>query len=155
MVQSYIDFVKEVNKELPEYVNFIDRIKLLHPSFASFHLSPCGGCGAPAWMQPCPICSFYPMGDRSKQTKDREAYRKVEFNGFTVAENVFVKRVNKFGFIYWYCMMKAKTCSTTYNIEMKCFANKYKDYKIADAESIISIVRNNHDHLSEVRINSN
>ena len=27
-----------------------------------FHLSKCGQCGAPSWQQPCPTCSFYPMG---------------------------------------------------------------------------------------------
>jgi len=27
-----------------------------------FHLSPCGGCGGPAFQQPCSLCGYYPMG---------------------------------------------------------------------------------------------
>jgi hypothetical protein len=27
-----------------------------------FHLTPCGGCRAPSWQQPCPWCSYYPQG---------------------------------------------------------------------------------------------
>lgn len=27
-----------------------------------FHLSSCGGCGAPSFQQPCPLCRYYPRG---------------------------------------------------------------------------------------------
>ena len=27
-----------------------------------FHLSACGGCGCPAFQQPCSLCRYYPMG---------------------------------------------------------------------------------------------
>lgn len=27
-----------------------------------FHLSACGGCGAPSFQQPCPLCRYYPRG---------------------------------------------------------------------------------------------
>ena len=27
-----------------------------------FHLQACGGCGSPAYQQPCNLCGFYPMG---------------------------------------------------------------------------------------------
>lgn len=26
------------------------------------HLARCGGCGSPSFQQPCPLCSYYPMG---------------------------------------------------------------------------------------------
>ena len=26
------------------------------------HLARCGGCGGPSFQQPCPLCSYYPMG---------------------------------------------------------------------------------------------
>ena len=26
------------------------------------HLAACGGCGGPTFQQPCPLCSYYPMG---------------------------------------------------------------------------------------------
>ena len=28
-----------------------------------FHLTVCGGCGCPAFQQPCSLCCYYPMGD--------------------------------------------------------------------------------------------
>lgn len=31
-------------------------------SRSPLHLAPCGGCGGPAFQQPCPLCSYYPMG---------------------------------------------------------------------------------------------
>jgi len=38
----------------------MDRIMLAR---SGFHLSACGGCGAPSFQQPCPLCGFYPMGE--------------------------------------------------------------------------------------------
>lgn len=32
-----------------------------------FHLGRCGGCDGPSYQQPCPHCSFYPMGDAAQQ----------------------------------------------------------------------------------------
>lgn len=35
-----------------------------------FHLSACGGCGAPSFQQPCPLCRYYPIwGDNSCSPK--------------------------------------------------------------------------------------
>jgi len=35
----------------------------LDDSLEYFHLSPCGGCGAPMWQQPCACCGYYPRGN--------------------------------------------------------------------------------------------
>jgi hypothetical protein len=37
-----------------------------------FHLALCPRCNAPSWQQPCPYCSFYPMGDTSFSLSDDE-----------------------------------------------------------------------------------
>ncbi len=36
-----------------------------------FHLGRCGGCDGPSYQQPCPHCSFYPMGDAAQQRAER------------------------------------------------------------------------------------
>jgi len=44
----------------------VERIaQLSERSFLSrspLHLARCGGCAGPSFQQPCPLCSFYPMG---------------------------------------------------------------------------------------------
>lgn len=48
---------------LPEAVEAIARIaERAFLSRSPFHLASCGGCGGPAFQQPCALCSFYPMG---------------------------------------------------------------------------------------------
>lgn len=39
------------------------------------HLSACGGCGGPSFQQPCPLCSFYPMGNDKGQWHPHTASR--------------------------------------------------------------------------------
>jgi hypothetical protein len=39
------------------------------------HLSACGGCGGPSFQQPCPLCSFYPMGSDKGQWHPHTATR--------------------------------------------------------------------------------
>jgi hypothetical protein len=45
----------------------IERIGQLEEHFtlrrANVTISRCGGCGGPAYQQPCAICNFYPMGE--------------------------------------------------------------------------------------------
>lgn len=47
-------------------VDAVERIaQLSERSFLSrspLHLARCGGCAGPSFQQPCPLCSFYPMG---------------------------------------------------------------------------------------------
>lgn len=33
---------------------------------SNIHINCCGGCGGPAYQQPCAICNFYPMGDDNR-----------------------------------------------------------------------------------------
>lgn len=49
------------------------------------HLSACGGCGGPSFQQPCPLCSYYPMGSDKGQWHPRTASR--EFFCDKVAES--------------------------------------------------------------------
>lgn len=39
------------------------------------HLAACGGCGGPSFQQPCPLCSYYPMGSDKGQWHPRTASR--------------------------------------------------------------------------------
>ena len=55
-------------------------IRNLGPKFNAFHLQPCY-CGAPVWMQPCPICRYYPMygcngSDMGRNECTKESYVK-------------------------------------------------------------------------------
>lgn len=47
-------------------VEAVDRIARARESLygfrSPFHLAACGGCGGPAFQQPCSLCGFYPMG---------------------------------------------------------------------------------------------
>jgi hypothetical protein len=47
-------------QEAVEAVGRFDERKFAHRSH--FHLVACGGCGCPAFQQPCSLCRFYPMG---------------------------------------------------------------------------------------------
>lgn len=42
-----------------------------------FHLSKCGGCGCPAFQQPCLMCGFYPMGIHKGHWSPKEATKEM------------------------------------------------------------------------------
>jgi hypothetical protein len=42
-----------------------------------FHLTACGGCGCPAFQQPCALCGYYPMGSDKGHYSPKEATREM------------------------------------------------------------------------------
>lgn len=54
------------DKEIQKLFDAVERIARTVESIqhrqSPFHLGPCGGCGGPAWQQPCALCGHYPMG---------------------------------------------------------------------------------------------
>lgn len=46
-----------------------------HLVASPFHLSKCGGCGAPAYQQPCSLCGFYPRGSDKGHWSPKKATR--------------------------------------------------------------------------------
>ena len=81
------------------------RIRALHPEFRWFHLIACGGCGAPAFQQPCTVCDYYPMGDAEEQREARADMR--QGMPFTQAELKFILQVEDSGNVAsWYVMRR-------------------------------------------------
>lgn len=58
-------------KETVEAVAIFDERERLASS--PFHLSKCGGCGAPSFQQPCSLCGFYPYGSYKGHWTPKEA----------------------------------------------------------------------------------
>lgn len=63
-IQKLFDMVERIARS-------VDLVRLTR---SPFHLARCGGCGGPAWQQPCALCGHYPMGrpdPRPACSKDR------------------------------------------------------------------------------------
>lgn len=51
--------LEQVKATIETVARFDERERLDH---SPFHLSACGGCGAPSFQQPCSLCGYYPYG---------------------------------------------------------------------------------------------
>jgi len=66
------DKIERVKETVEAVARFDERERL---ASSPFHLSKCGGCGAPSFQQPCSLCGFYPYGSNKGHWDPREATR--------------------------------------------------------------------------------
>jgi hypothetical protein len=69
---------------MTEIENLIDGVEAVgrfdeqrHGRHSPFHLTACGGCGCPAFQQPCSLCGYYPMGADKGYYSPKEATREM------------------------------------------------------------------------------
>ncbi len=125
------------------YVELVALVKSLHVSFDHFHLTACGGCGMPAFQQPCPMCGYYPMGNDPAERK------RCQEEGIT--EERWVRAVERScGIVAWYitehcrntvAWTSLKPLWIQWRSEMEALIASSKTMTLPDARTILAAVK--------------
>ena len=127
------DRVEEVRSAI-EAVARNDEAQLLRRS--PFHLASCGGCGAPAFQQPCSICSYYPRGADKGTWHPKAATR-----------DIFIEAVECSGpgrtggtIATWHARRHENTASEAYRAKVRALVEAASMLEMPDAGTVWDVV---------------
>lgn len=149
-MRSLRDYIKLVEDGSRDPLGVVARVRALDNEFRAtcgndnpspFHLNACGRCRSPVWMQPCPVCDFYPYGDMDDGIRIRTPEWEARAEKFREkAHDLYINKMTAAGNIAaWFFIQYRKTVAYKSSPDSETFRHSVEEFiKRVEAETFPS-----------------